>query len=530
MFKNNNGSVIKRISKSSLKANRRRNIYIIITIALSACLMSSLALLALGVKQEKINNVTGMYQATFKNVSEKTYGDIKNDDSFEKVGEYCPIGQKKFDGYSLSSVYMDENMLLLTKYSTEGAMPQNPNDVMLEKRYLSKLGKNIGNTVKLDLGDGPRDCYISGTFYNKEEEKTKNENKTENTNYLVVCSESYLKAKIPSDKIKRMVGVSIADSSRLPASEIENEIYDSAKEHGISRDNVSKNTQYFLAIKPAASGANAMFLFAVGILIAFAASLVIYSIFYISVTSRVREYGQLRTIGTTQKQIKKIISREGRVLSAIGIPFGLAAACIIAAAVVPKGFKPSTAVEVCLATAALTFIVVHFAVRKPMKIAAKTSPIEAIRYSAAAKDMKTKKTGKLHRKLTPTSLAAMNFSRSRKKAVLTMLSLGFSGILFMCAASFSSSTTIENYTRRGGFDYGWFQLYLTGKNSSDSDGFAVSRIQQNNPLNKSLKDKILSIDGVTGIKAEKKADVTFNLRNEQRLCQVGAYTKKMRKK
>ena len=51
--------------------------------------------------------------------------------------------------------------------------------------------------------------------------------------------------------------------------------------------------------------------------------LIIYNIFQISVIQDIQSYGQLKTLGTTKRQIKKLISKQAMLLSFIGIPFGL---------------------------------------------------------------------------------------------------------------------------------------------------------------------------------------------------------------
>lgn len=50
---------------------------------------------------------------------------------------------------------------------------------------------------------------------------------------------------------------------------------------------------------------------------------VIYNIFYVGMIQKVQEYGKLRAIGMTKKQMKQMIFREGMILSGISIPVGL---------------------------------------------------------------------------------------------------------------------------------------------------------------------------------------------------------------
>ncbi|MBE5965559.1 MAG: ABC transporter permease [Lachnospiraceae bacterium] len=499
MFQNNNGAVVKNLTKASLHASKRRNIFIILTIAISACLMATISLISMGVRQERINEIDGMYQAAFLNVSQETLAALKADSALDGAGEYVSISEKETENYSVNCVYVDDDTIRLGNFIWEGYLPKQERDVMLERAYLTKIKQtaDIGDTVVLDFGDGEKEYHVTGFIQFKSKS-------ADATNYSVIRSQSSFIANDAS----RIVYIRVSDSSGMSANTLENAIYNVAQRHGIARKDVSMSYRYFNAIEPIRGG-NLLIMAGIAVVVAFASVLVIYSIFYISVTGKVREYGQLRTIGMTKKQIQKLVSKEGYYLSLVGIPIGLLVACLLAAAIVPKGWNITNAGKVCFTTAILTFIIVSLAIRRPMKIAAATSPVEAIRYSAASNRMKAVKTKKIHRRITPLHLAVMNFSRNRKKSVLTLLSLGFSGVLLMCAASYSSSLSAETMARGELFSYGEFQLSLTSKNSNNSDGYAISRIQQDNPLNESMKHAILEIDGVTDVQIEKATKIHY---------------------
>ena len=59
------------------------------------------------------------------------------------------------------------------------------------------------------------------------------------------------------------------------------------------------------------------------VFISFSGYLLIYNILYVSVVKDVQFYGRLKTIGTTQRQIKRIIYKQAIRISCIGIPIGL---------------------------------------------------------------------------------------------------------------------------------------------------------------------------------------------------------------
>ena len=63
---------------------------------------------------------------------------------------------------------------------------------------------------------------------------------------------------------------------------------------------------------------------AAGILVIFIAGyLLIYNVFYISIAQDIRFYGMLKTLGTTARQIRKIVYKKAIKLSLVGIPLGL---------------------------------------------------------------------------------------------------------------------------------------------------------------------------------------------------------------
>ena len=58
------------------------------------------------------------------------------------------------------------------------------------------------------------------------------------------------------------------------------------------------------------------------LLVIFTGYLIIYNIFQISVAGDIRFYGLLKTIGTTPRQLKRIIRQQALLLCLIGIPAG----------------------------------------------------------------------------------------------------------------------------------------------------------------------------------------------------------------
>ena len=105
------------------------------------------------------------------------------------------------------------------------------------------------------------------------------------------------------------------------------------------------------------------------------ALIVIYNIFYISVISKTQELGKLKAIGSTKKQIKGIILREGLILSIISIPIGIILGYIISSLIMKTLMYEiqikSSIFAVITSSTLLTILTVYLALLKPMKIASK---------------------------------------------------------------------------------------------------------------------------------------------------------------
>lgn len=117
--------------------------------------------------------------------------------------------------------------------------------------------------------------------------------------------------------------------------------------------------------------------------------LLIYNVFYISIAQDIRFYGMLKTLGTTSKQIKKIVYKKAIRLSFIGIPLGLLLGWPIGRLLLPfivnmltDDIHVITTVNPIIFLVAIMFslITVFISCQKPAILAAKVSPMEALHY------------------------------------------------------------------------------------------------------------------------------------------------------
>ena len=240
------------------------------------------------------------------------------------------------------------------------------------------------------------------------------------------------------------------------------------------------------------------------------AGIVIYSIFYVSVSKNVRNFGKLRTIGLTKKQMKKMMWAESRSMLAKGVIGGVFISGVIGFLGNSNGFRVNNflwygfIVAICICFMAL------LAVRVPTKIAANVSPLEGTRFTfyngKKAKSSKSKR--KARHKLTPQILGKINLRRSLKKTILTTIMLSLSGIIFVTVVTVANSLNAERMARFFMFPNGDLQLRIQSVETStfDTSGNSEDRVsklqRENNPLNDELISQLYSIKGVEKVTAE----------------------------
>lgn len=179
--------------------------------------------------------------------------------------------------------------------------------------------------------------------------------------------------------------------------------------------------------------------------------LIIYNIFQISVASSIRFYGRLKTLGTTKKQLKKMIYGQADRLSLIGVPIGLLIGYLLGAVLVPimitKGTgEAKTAVNpyIFIGAALFACLTVRISCRKPAKIAGKVSPVEALRYTDA-ETVSRRKIKKTAGGASIPKMALANLGRNKKRTFTVICSLTLGLVLLSCIYAKNASFDIDKY-------------------------------------------------------------------------------------
>jgi len=192
-------------------------------------------------------------------------------------------------------------------------------------------------------------------------------------------------------------------------------------------------------------------------LIIFTGYLIIYNIFQISVIKDIKLYGLLKTIGTTSKQIKRIILLQAIILSIIGIPIGLSIGFLLGKGLLPMimGISnysdPKANVsmnpKIFIGASIFSLVTVFISTLKPGKVAGKVSPVEAVRYSDGSEQIrkKTKNStdgGKLWK------MALSNLGRNKKRTIITIISMTLSLVLLNSVFTISSGLDMDKFVSK----------------------------------------------------------------------------------
>ena len=479
-FENDTSAITKKLAKKSLQSEKRRNLMVVIAVALAAFLICFTGIVSTSLTQMQRNQVVDTYEAVWLGVEENDIETLKGVPEFERVGGYYMLGEELSEqGYHASYVYCDAQMMEITKAQMnllEGRVPEKANEVVVSEYFLSTYGNNakIGDTVTLDTESFHGDYVVTGIMDSV--------NEKEANTCAIILSKAALTEWNGFDPAGYRAYVHFKNSDQLGEELMTSYCREIAEEYQLPMPKM--NSKYFAY---ASKSFDFALMAGVIAIVLIGGYIVIQSIFRISINDKIKSYGQLRTIGATPKQIKRIVKREGRKLGSIGILIGTVLGVCGGFLLFPKGFNAVSYVATVILTLISSWIMVSVSIRKPVKIAAGISPIEAVRFTPAQKDIRSRKK---NIKLNPVSMGIANFKRDRKKTISIVASLSIGGILLMVVSSIVLVRSPEQIARLY-FPDSDYKIYL--------QDLSEEMLVKGNPLNEELKQEVLSIDGVTDI-------------------------------
>ena len=469
-MKVSNGSCIRRLSVRALLANRTRNIVAVLAIALTAVLFTSLFTIALsineGIQQNNFRQAGGCSHGSFKYLTEEQCEELKTDPLIQAYGIRRFLGMPTAAPFNKSHVeigYSDANEVRWGYcVPVEGRLPQEgTNEAATDTHVLELLGvePEIGAeftvTFEVDGRETTQTFTLCGWWEYDE----------------AVVANHILIPESRVDTVLAEVGVTPPGSDGMTGSwnldvmlrhgarSIAADMEEILANHGYQSETAGEN-YISIGVNWGYTGAQlsdkldpTVVAIIVGMLalILFTGYLLLYNVFQISVAGDIRFYGQLKTIGTTPRQLRRIILIQALLLSSVGIPVGLLLGWFLGGVLTPvitarlDGVTTVVSVSPLLFVGAAVFALatVLISCRRPGRLAGKVSPVEALRYTEG-KALHRKE--KRNRKgVSLLSMAWANLGRSRGKTSLTVLSLTLAVVLLTFTVTFAGGFDMDKY-------------------------------------------------------------------------------------
>lgn len=465
-----NKACIRKLSLKTLRASWKRNLIAVLAIALTALLFTSLFTIAMSMTKSyetyNFRQAGGYNHGTFKEVNEEQIAAISGHPKVKETG-LRTVGGFASDGVFAKSPaelsWMDDNCTTWSyAQPTVGRTPKSGKEITMDTMALAMLGVEpaLGAqvTVSFDVGHDTfqgfekTDTFTLVGWWDYDEIMP--------VHYLNV-SRDYIDG-LQAEALERGMEPFHTDLNVMMASsldirgqmeQVDTDLGYTWDERG-AENNVRLGVNWGYTSERALENLDPITVFGIVgflILVIFTGYLIIYNIFQISVTGDIRFYGLLKTIGTTPRQLRRIIRHQALGLCVVGIPVGLILGWGVGALLVPVvmaqlTISGATTVSVSpvifLLSALFALFTVLLSCGKPGKIAAKVSPVEAVRYTDVkahtGKSRRSRKTGVL-------SMAFANLGRNKKKTVLVMASLALAVVLLNVVTMFVGGFDMEKY-------------------------------------------------------------------------------------
>lgn len=495
LFGNNNQAVIRKLADRSIKSDKRSRAFLLLTIALAVCMVFSIFLVSTGTQEEYKNTQRGKAQIGILGITDEQLALLRQNENVSWVGEYSALGLFYEEGKTITVAYGNEEYFLQQeKITFQGDIPQSKNEIMLSQNYLDFLGEAYtpGDTILLDLtGTGDEAYYTLSAILDEDKESN---------GYFVYVSKE-LAYDLAGDTFQ-VTGYTRLNTDAIDSASILDVSNRAIKDTGIEEGQVNL-TEYFAVMSGAIKSGMPIPVPLLAALTAVLAATIVYGVFYSKITKNVQMLGQLRTIGMTKRQIKRMAGKEGRKYAIRGIPLGLLCGVLIGLIGCPDGFRLKTAIFYAAVISVMAFITVNIAIFKPVRVAMNISPVEGSKYIMYAGEKKRSR--KLHRKLTPFNLAKINIQRNKQKAVLTILMIGLSGAFLLVTATVAGSIDPEKQAKFKYYPIGEIQIQVKNIIGSsfdkEAEPYGSSKLQlEGNPLaEQALMQELIKIDGVEKI-------------------------------
>jgi putative ABC transport system permease protein len=484
-------SSYKQISSKYLKGNMKRTILTLIGIILSVALISTVGLFMKGSQLSQIENIKKLNGFSFhlgiSNYDEALLNKIKYNPQIASFGLMSQGGIVPVGEVSVQKNFADHRAMEFLTYSlVDGRLPANEREAVVDSWTLPylKKGLQIGDSIELD----GQTYQLVGLLDNRAFTQKNKVGRFLTYKHDFAIGEGRILAEI---------------NEKADFKEVLEEIKSLTKD-----ENLVINEELIRALKPGSNQSILAVLVIVVSIVVIATIVVIYNAFQISVVERMKQFGLLRSIGATRKQIRQIVMREAAVLAVIAIPVGLVCSILVVAAlqsifsiILEDGAEVSffhIDWRILFISSIITLMAVLASSYYPAFFAGRISPLLAIssRLSIKKEAIKKHKNNALRKPLSfPLSLALKNVKRNKNRYTITILSIIISSVLFITFSSMMDIAFASKYV----------------KDLSTKSDLSISLQQDHDDFSAERQQILELLKSVENVSVVKERDLSFEI-------------------
>lgn len=471
-------NVFHRFTRASLRQNRSRTLVTVIGIMLSMALVTAVIQGAYSGIQFLIRSETervGAFHGYYYELTADQAAQAKQAENVKTAAAWRTVGwaeigsENEYKPYLLIRAVEDHFTDLVAVHLTSGRMPESDAELLLPAHLASNGGVSYkaGDTLTLAVGRRTSEGYElnESNPYNPEsdEELVDITQKT----YTVVGVYERFDNLVEDYGCPGYTALTGWDEGATGTQSVfftvknVGRFYDDMAKYAVSES--WRSHEDLLRFNGSVRSENlAVFLYGFAgvliFLIAFGSISLIYNSFAISVSERTRQFGILKSVGATKKQIRNSVLYEALLLGGAGILGGAVVGCLGIGVTLWalrdafSAFAMGTGVQMKLVVSPLGLVIAAIVCLVttlisawiPAQRANRVSAIDAIRQTGDVKVRgKDVKVSGLTKKLFGFEgmMASKNFKRNRRRYRATIVSLFLSVTLFIAASSFCAYLT-----------------------------------------------------------------------------------------
>ena len=459
-----NKAYIRHLAKNILNANKSRRNILLLAIALTSILFTSLFSVALGlgksIETQTMKTIGTISHGSFKELSDKDINILSKDKDIKEFSIREKVGILDDEKVMAELSYMDKKGFewsLIEK--VKGKFPEKENEVFIDLATAKKLGYKgeIGEEIEVpfkiekpytgEIIEKKSDKFIiSGTFQNPIDSNVgvgqiylskayvDKLSLPENNNDVEVMLKNSFMIRDKLLKIAERNGYKVVED---PGNLSEKEI------------RIGVNFAYILSGDSSFDFKTFLPFLAFLILVIVAGYLIINNIFKISVNEDIKLLGLLKTIGMTKPQIKKLVHLESLAVALPAIIVGDIVGISIGKVILNKIFANNemltdvklsllVIILIILFSTAFTLLTVFLSVMRPARFAAKVSPIDGSRYNETTIKKKYKSED-----ISLGKLARRQVFSNKFRFISIVLSISLSAVILNIVLTYTGNIDLE---------------------------------------------------------------------------------------